>query len=68
LYYNNFEEELDAIRAVIYEKIKDMTYEEISVYIKAKTAPIRAKYHIRTVSNAFPAYSISIASPNEKNL
>jgi hypothetical protein len=48
--YNNFEEELDAIRVAIYEEIKDMTYEERAAYIKAKTAPIHEKYHIRTVS------------------
>jgi hypothetical protein len=48
--YNSFEEELNAIRLEIYEEIKDMTYEERAAYIKAETAPIHEKYHIRTVS------------------
>jgi hypothetical protein len=48
--YNSFEEELDAIRLEIYEKIKDMTYEERAAYIKTETSPLHEEYNIRVVS------------------
>jgi hypothetical protein len=48
--YDTFEDELDAIRIKLYEETKDMTPEEEIAYLRAKTAPIHEKYHIRTVS------------------
>jgi hypothetical protein len=48
--YSSFEEELDAIRIGIYEKIQDMTPEEEVAYLREQTAPIHEKYGIRTVS------------------
>ena len=38
--YDNFEDELDAIRIGIYEEIKDMTPEERVNYFHVQTAPM----------------------------
>ena len=38
--YDNFEDELDAIRIGIYEEIKDMTPEERVNYFHEQTAPM----------------------------
>ncbi|MBQ3645339.1 MAG: hypothetical protein IJM82_00130 [Synergistaceae bacterium] len=38
--YDDFEDELDAIRLALYEEIKDMTPEEQVAYIHEQTAPI----------------------------
>ncbi len=38
--YNDFEDELDAIRLSLYEEVKDMTPNEMVTYIHEQTAPI----------------------------
>jgi hypothetical protein len=47
---NTFEDELDAIRLAIYEKIKDMTPEEEIAYLKSLSDPVLKEYGLRTVS------------------
>ena len=42
--YNDFEDELDAIRSALYEEIKDMTTEEHLAYIHAQVEPVMKKY------------------------
>ena len=38
--YDDFEDELDAIRVSLYEEVKDMSDEEMISYIRAQVAPI----------------------------
>ena len=45
--YDDFEDELDAIRIQIYEKIKDMTPEEEVAYINKQAEPIIKKLGLR---------------------
>ena len=48
--FNTFEDELDAIRLVIYEEIKDMTPEEEVAYIKSISAPVLKEYGLNTMN------------------
>jgi hypothetical protein len=48
--YKTFEDELDAIRLAIYEKIKDMTPEEEITYLKSRSDPIIKEYGFRVVN------------------
>ena len=45
--YNDFEDELDAIRLSLYEEVKDMTIEERIAHLHEKTDPIIKKYGIQ---------------------
>ncbi len=45
--YDDFEDELDAIRLSLYKEIKDMTPEEEVAYITVKTEPIIKKFGIK---------------------
>jgi hypothetical protein len=45
---NSVERDLNAIRAELYEQIKDMSPSEMTAYMKAQVAPIQKKYGIRT--------------------
>jgi hypothetical protein len=47
---NNIENELNQIRAKLYEETKDMSPSEITAYIRRKVAPTHEKYNIQTVS------------------
>ena len=46
--FKTFEDELDAIRLAIYEKIKDMTPEEEIAYLKSRSTPVLEEYGLRT--------------------
>ena len=41
--YDNFEDELDAIRLSLYEEVKDMTTDNMIAYLHEQTAPIMKK-------------------------
>ncbi len=45
--YDDFEDELDAIRLSLYEEIKGMTPEEEVAYITAKTEPIIKQFGMK---------------------
>ena len=51
--YENFEDELDAIRLQLYEEVKGMTIEERLAHLHEKTEPIIKKYGIQ-MSNLTP--------------
>ena len=51
---NNAEKELNAIRASLYEEIKDMSPSEMTAYMRAKVEPVEKKHGISTVSHAKP--------------
>ena len=42
--YDDFEDELDAIRLSLYEEVKDMTTEEMIAHIHRHTEPIMKQY------------------------
>ncbi len=42
--YDDFEDELDAIRLSLYEEVKGTTHDEELSYLHAKTEPIIQKY------------------------
>ena len=46
-FYKNFEDELDAIRVNLYEKVKDMTADERIAYLDEQTAPVIEEFGIR---------------------
>lgn len=46
--FETFEDELDAIRLSLYEKVKDMTPEEEIAYLKAQVEPLYQEFGIRT--------------------
>ena len=46
-FYKNFEDELDAIRVNLYEKVKHMTADERIAYLDEQTAPIIEEFGIR---------------------
>ena len=41
--YDDFEDELDAIRLSLYDEVKDMTTDDMIVYLHEQTAPIIKK-------------------------
>ena len=45
--FENFEDELDAIRVNLYEKVKHMTANERIAYLDEQTAPIIEEFGIR---------------------
>lgn len=45
--YDDFEDELDAIRLSLYEEVKDMTIEERLAHLKSVTEPIIKKFGIK---------------------
>ena len=47
---NTIEAELNAIRAGLYEEMKDMSPSEMTAYMKAQVAPLKKKYGIRTLN------------------
>ena len=47
---NTIEDELDEIRAKLYEETKGMTAEEHVVYIKSLAAPVLKEYSLRTLN------------------
>jgi hypothetical protein len=46
---NTIEKELNAIRASLYEKTKDMSSSEMTAYIKARTATIHRQFDIKPI-------------------
>ena len=48
----DIEDEIDAIRDVIYEKIKDMSSKERTAYFNVIAEEARTKYHFRVVKSA----------------
>jgi hypothetical protein len=54
--YTDIEDEIDAIRDKIYEKIKDMTPNERTAYYNALAEEARTKYNIRVIKSV-PEYS-----------
>ena len=48
----DIEDEIDAIRDAIYEKIKDMSSEEETAYFNAIAEEARTKYNLRVVKSA----------------
>ena len=61
-YYNDIEEEVDAIRDKIYLIIKDMTSQECVEYINSSAREIMKKYGIGTANNS-PAASSAEEEP-----
>ena len=51
--YNDFEDELDAIRLSLYEETKGMTPREEVAYLNAKTKPVIQRYNF-IMSNLKP--------------
>jgi hypothetical protein len=49
---SDIEDEIDAIRDSIYEKIKDMTSEQRTAYYNAIAEEARTKYNLRVVKSA----------------
>ena len=57
---NDFcEDEIDAIRLMLYEKTKDLTASEITVYIKNQIAPTVEKFNLSIVPQVTPVASFS---------
>jgi hypothetical protein len=46
---NNFEDQLDIIRAELYEETKDMTNAEAARFVNETARPIAAKYGIKII-------------------
>ena len=51
--FDNFDDELDAIRLSLYEETKGMTPREEVAYLNAKTKPVIQRYNFR-ISNLKP--------------
>jgi len=59
----DIEDEIDAIRDAIYEKIKDMSSEERTAYYNAIAEEARTKYNIRVVKSALENVTEAVYSP-----
>jgi hypothetical protein len=47
---NTIEDEIDAIRIMLYEQTKHMTVKEFNDFIRKETAPINEKYGFKPIS------------------
>jgi hypothetical protein len=47
---NTIEDEIDAIRLKLYEKTKNMSYEEFKDFIKTETKPINEQFRLKSIS------------------
>jgi acyl-CoA reductase-like NAD-dependent aldehyde dehydrogenase len=59
----DIEDEIDAIRDAIYEKIKDMSSEERAAYYNAIAEEARTKYNLRVVKSALENVTEAVYSP-----
>jgi hypothetical protein len=57
--YTDIEDEIDAIRDKIYERIKDMTPGERRAYYNALAEEARTKYNIRVIKSAPESEAVS---------